>query len=190
MTSAIELYQRAYDLDYRKGDWEYAEELYRQIIEKYPYSDEKEYALVHLDRLDKLKANPHNQELQPIRAKGGGGFLAFCFILILLLGAGTGFLGYLTWQQHLRSESNDLIIQGLISEKTNNQELAQTQYQLAKETYPQNSLAYHLLGELYLTQGDKDMAERESRHWELAKPHDIAIKEFRNRIDNYKEDKD
>ena len=68
MASAIELYRDAYDLDYRKGDWETAEDIYRKIVTKYPQSEEKEYALVHLERIEKLKADPDDKELKPVRA--------------------------------------------------------------------------------------------------------------------------
>ena len=51
MSSAIELYKEAYDLDFNKGDSLYAETLYKELIERYPHSDEKEYAQVHLERI-------------------------------------------------------------------------------------------------------------------------------------------
>ena len=67
MASAIELYQRAYDLDYRQGDWQYAEDLYKKIIEQHPYSDEKDYAHVHRQfHIDPEMLNNHAQEKQTI----------------------------------------------------------------------------------------------------------------------------
>ena len=102
MASAIELYREAYDLDYRKGDWETAEDIYKKIVVKYPHSEEKEYALVHLERIEKLKGNPDDLELKPSRSSPHSttnalSVVNFIFILITLLGLGG--LGYLLWQQ-------------------------------------------------------------------------------------------
>lgn len=183
MASAIELYQRAYDLDYRKGDWQYAEELYKEIIERYPYSDEKEYAQVHLDRIAKLKSDPHNQELQPVRGSGmATGFSVFCFFLSLLLIVGTCFLGYFLFQQQKWLTAQDLVLQGLISEKTGDSEGARLKYTLAQETYPTNALAYQSLAELYLKHGKMQQAEIEYKKWELINPDDIGLKNFKQRF--------
>ena len=183
MSSAIELYQRAYDLDYRKGDWQYAEELYKEIVERFPYSDEKEYAQVHLDRIAKLKSDPHNQELQPVRGSGmASGFAVFCFVLCLLLIVGACYLGYFMFQQQKLVTSQDLVLQGLISEKSGNSEGARLKYTLAQETYPDNALAYQGLAELYLKHGKMQLAEIEFKKWELISPNDINLKNFKQRF--------
>lgn len=183
MASSIVLYQRAYDADYRKGDWQYAEELYKEIIERFPYSDEKEYAQVHLDRLAKLKSDPHNQELQPVRGSGASsGFVVFCFFLTLLLIVGTGFLGYFLFQQQKWMSSQEFVIQGLISERTGNPKNAIEKYKLAQETYPNNTLAYQTLAELYLKHGKMKQAEIEFNQWELISPNDLSLKDFKQRF--------
>ncbi len=187
MTSAIELYQKAYDLDYRKGDWEYAEELYKIITEKYPYSEEKEYAQIHLDRIAKLKSNPSDYSLQPVRARGAGvGLMVGCFVLILILFVVTGFSLYFSYQQHLRQDSDEMIIQGLISENAGNYEVAQLKYEQAKKMYPRNNLAYRALAELYLKAGNIELAEIQSRQWELFNPYDLNLKEFKDRLETKK----
>lgn len=183
MASSIVLYQRAYDADYRKGDWQYAEELYKEIIERFPYSDEKEYAQVHLDRLAKLKSDPHNQELQPVRGSGAAsGFAVFCFFLCLLLITGACFLGYFMLQQQKWLNSQEFVIQGLISERTGNPRNAIEKYKLAQETYPNNILAYQTLAELYLKHGKMKQAEIEFKQWELVSPNDLSLKDFKQRF--------
>lgn len=183
MASSIELYQRAYDSDYRKGDWQYAEELYKEIIERFPYSDEKEYAQVHLDRLAKLKSDPHNQELQAVRGSGtASGFAVFCFVLCLLLIAGACFLGYFMFQQQKWLNSQEFVIQGLISERTGNPKNAIEKYKLAQTAYPENILAYQMLAELYLKHGKMKQAEIEFNQWKLISPNDISLKEFKQRF--------
>ena len=183
MASAIELYREAYDLDYRKGDWQTAEELYRQIVEQYPYSEEKEYALIHLERLEKLKADPHNRELQPIRARGGPDALSILsFIFALMLIGATGFLGFHLLQHKKLFTYNDLILQGVLSEKNNNLDDACMRYKLAQEILPQNALAYRCLAELHLNQKQFQLAEIEGRRWELTAPDDPAIQLFKTRM--------
>jgi tetratricopeptide (TPR) repeat protein len=191
MSSAIQLYQRAYDLDYRKGDWQYAEELYKEIIERYPYSDEKEYAQVHLDRIAKLKSDPHNQELQPVRGSGmASGFAVFCFVISLLLIVGACFLGYFLFQQQKWLNSQELVIQGLISERSGNPDTAREKYTLAQKTYPENILAYQCLAELYLKHGKTKQAELEFNQWQLISPNDLGLKEFKQRFLNAPEGKE
>lgn len=190
MASSIVLYQRAYDADYRKGDWQYAEELYKEIIERFPYSDEKEYAQVHLDRLAKLKSDPHNQELQAVRGSGNAsGFAVFCFVLCLLLIVGACFLGYFMFQQQKRMSSQEFVIQGLLSERTGNPNIAVDKYKLAQVTYSKNILAYQMLAELYLKHGKMKQAEIEFNQWELKSPSDLSLEDFKKRFLNTPETK-
>jgi tetratricopeptide (TPR) repeat protein len=183
MASAIELYQRAYDLDYRKGDWESAEELYRTIVEKFPYSEEKEYAQVHLQRLEKLKANPHEQALQPVRAHSGvNAFNLVNFMLILIVLVALGVTGYLGWIQYRRNEYNELLISGLLSETGDDPGRAEIYYKQAQNTLGQNPLAYRCLAELYLRQDKRELAQIEYKLWKMAKPYDPALKQFEAQV--------
>ncbi len=183
MASAIEIYQRAYDLDYRHGDWESAEELYRDIIEEFPYSDEKEYAQVHLNRIAKLKGNPKDPEIQPVRGSGGAmGLAAFSLFLTLLVLVGTGYVGYFHFQQRKQYDSQELIIQGILSEKTGNIDNAILKYKLAQELYPESILACQSLAELYLKQGDKKLAYIEVKKWKLINPSDSNLNTFIQRV--------
>ena len=183
MASSIQLYQRAYDADYRKGDWQYAEELYREIIERFPHSDEKEYAQVHMDRIAKLKSDPHNQELQPVKGSGtGSGLAVFCFVLCLLLITGACFLGYFMFQQQKWMSSQELVIQGLLSERLGNLKVAVDKYKLAQTAYPENTLACQMLAELYLKQGKMKQAEIEFKQWELMSPNDLSLQDFKQRF--------
>ncbi|MBD3391060.1 MAG: hypothetical protein GF418_03305 [Chitinivibrionales bacterium] len=184
MATAIELYRKAYDLDYRKGDWQTAEEIYRQIAEKFPYSDEKEYALVHLERIEKLRANPRDQRLQPVRAEGGtvGGFAVLSFVLVLVLAVALGLLGYFFWMQSRHTEYQDLILQGMLSENIGNQSTAATLYKQAQETLPGEPLGYRFLAELYLKNDELKLAEIESRRWAVANPYDPGLSEFKMRL--------
>lgn len=182
--SAIEIYQRAYDADYRKGDWQYAEELYREIVEKYPYSDEKEYAMVHLERLEKLKGNPKEPSLQPVRGGSGvNGLSVLSFILIIFLTAAGVFGGYLFWEQIKINAYNDLILKGVLNEKTGNFENARVSYEEAQAMHPQSSLAYRYLAELYLSQNKMKLAEIESRRWEVTSSSgDRELQDFKRRL--------
>ena len=186
MATAIELYRKAYDLDYRKGDWQQAEELYKQIIEKYPYSDEKEYALVHIERIENLRANPHDQKLQPVRAEGCAvnGFNVVNFVLILMLAVGIAAMGYVAWQQAKYLEYNSLLLQGALSEKVDNYDHAGILYKQAQEILPAHGLAYRFLAELYLRMGQYGLADIERKRWALGSPDDQGLGEFSLRLHN------
>jgi tetratricopeptide (TPR) repeat protein len=186
MASAIELYRRAYDLDYRKGDWQQAEELYKEIVEKFPYSDEKEYALVHLDRIQKLRANPQDQKLAPVRAAGSAvnGFNIVNFFLILILAVGVALAGYLIWQQNRTAQYQSLVIRGMSSEHSGNHSLAAALYKEAQEMMPGRPLAYQFLAELYMNTGQYGLAEIESKRWAIAGPGDTGLADFRIRLQN------
>ena len=183
MSSAIELYKQAYDLDFKNGDRSMAEQLYKEIVERFPYSDEKEYALVHLDRIDKLKINPHDPTLQPAKInQSPWGFSIFCFVLSLLLLVGGGFLGYFLRMQQKRSASSELVLQGMINEKAGDLNTARLSYKRAQEIYPENVIASQCLAELYLANGKKELAEIEFRQWKLMSPDDIGLKDFSERM--------
>lgn len=187
MASAIELYQQAYNLDYRQGDWESAEELYQRIIEQYPHSDEKEYAKVHLDRIQRLKGDPKDPELEPVHSGGTGGLAVFCLFLSLILIAGTCFLGYYYWQLQNRVLSQELILQGIVSEQAGDNNAAQMLYEHVRKAYPGNTLAYACLAELFLKHGDKHRAEQMSNEWAIVNPNDIHLKHFTERLRNTKQ---
>ncbi len=182
MASAIELYQQAYDLDYRHGDWETAEEMYRDILERYPYSDEKEYAQVHLERIQRLKGNPKDPDILPVRSGSAVGLTVFCFFLTLLLIVGTGFLGYYFWQYQKRQLSHELVLQGMISELTGNVNNAQLNYEQAQKEDEMNALAYQCLAELFLKHGDKNRAASEGKKWKIVSPNDINLTDFARRL--------
>jgi len=183
MSSAIELYKQAYDLDFKNGDRPMAEQLYKEIVERFPYSDEKEYALIHLDRIEKLKDNPRDPALQPAKTSQGlWGFAVLCFVLCLLLLVGCGLLGYFLRQQQKRIASNEYIIQGLIGEKAGALNAARLSYTQAQEIYPENVVACQCLAELYLANGKKELAEIEFKQWQLMSPDDANLKDFSARM--------
>ncbi|MBD3320548.1 MAG: hypothetical protein GF350_05565 [Chitinivibrionales bacterium] len=185
MASAIELYREAYEADYRRGDWQYAEELYRKIVEQFPYSDEKEYALVHLERLEKLKNNPKEPSLQPVRGGSDGNALSvvsFLLIIVVISGAGVG--GYYVWQYCKATTYNDLVLQGLISEKAGDDASAAVKYRHAQKIMPGNALAYRSMAELYLEHNKYTLAEIERKRWALASPDDPALREFQTKLND------
>ncbi len=187
MASAIELYQRAYDLDYRNGDWESAEELYHEIIERYPYSDEKEYAQVHLERIQRLKGNPKDPEIQPVRSGSGAvGLAVFSFFLTLLLIVGTGYIGYFGWKMQKRQLSQELILQGMMSEQMGNVNNAQLKYEQAQKEDETNALAYQSLAQLFLKHGEKARAAAEFKKWKIVSPNDVNLGDFAKRLQEEK----
>jgi len=187
MASAIELYREAYELDYRKGDWETAEEIYRKIVDRYPHSDEVEYAQVHLERIEKLKADPDNRELKSSTDSSSGGSNALSivnFILILVILLGAGGLGYFLWQNKQSHEYNELLIQGQLNEKSGDIKNAAAIYKFASNTYPQKRIAYRFLAELYLSQRNLKMARSSLEYWKLIHPQAPGLVSFESRLKN------
>ena len=183
MSSAIELYKEAYDLDFNKGDSLYAEVLYKELIERYPHSDEREYAEIHLERIAKLKGNPSDPTFKPLRSGGGGGGLAIvCFVLILFLFVAVGFGFYYGYRQYRRISSYEQIIHGLQSEKHGDFTDAQNNFEWAQKISPNNGVAYRCLAELYLQEGKLQQAELVSKQWELLLPSDLALPTFKQRL--------
>jgi tetratricopeptide (TPR) repeat protein len=183
MSSALELYKEAYDLDFNKGESLFAERLYKDIIERYPNSDEKEYAQVHLERIAKLKGNPNDPAYAPLKSgRSGGGLAMACFVLLLLLLMTMGFGFYYGYRQYLRMDSLELVLDGLLCEKNGNTSGATENYNLAQHTYPQNGVAYRCLAELYLRAGKLTQADLVGKQWELLLPDDVNIADFKKRL--------
>ncbi len=185
MASAIELYRDAYHQDYRKGDWETAEELYKKIVAKYPQSDEKEYALVHLDRLEKLKADPDDQELKPSRPDTSSSSNAlsvvnFFFILISFLCLAG--LGYLFWIQKQEIQYVELILQGQLSEKAGQYQTASDLYKRACKTNTEKPLAFQFLSEFYLSRAEYGLAQSTLDIWKSAHPYSDQTSSFESRL--------
>jgi tetratricopeptide (TPR) repeat protein len=183
MSSAIELYQKAYDADYRKGDWEYARELYETIVQNFPHSEEAEYCRVHLDRLEKLKSDPDNQELQPVRSKKGSGVLSIMslvLVLPLIVAVVAGF--FYIWQQNATDQYYELLAEGQINEHAGLYEPAVLKYQTAQALMPMNALSYRLLAELYLQKNKMPLAEVQYKGWQLMYQGDPDLAGFNVRM--------
>ena len=183
MSSAIELYKEAYDLDFNKGDISYAEVLYKELIERFPHSDEKEYAQIHLERIAKLKGNPKDPAYTPPGNGSTGGALAVvCFVLILLILVALGFAGYYGYRCYRRIDSCEIVIRGLLSEQCGDRANAVQYYELAQKIFPESPLPFHSLANLYLTSGKLQQAELVGKQWALLHPDDPSLKLFQEQL--------
>ena len=184
MATAIELYQKAYDLDYREGDWESAEEIYRKIIERFPHSEEKEYAQVHLDRLEKLKGNPEDFPLKPVTkvSSGGTGLSIFNFVLSLLIIGVVGISAYMLWLQYQKDNYTDLLLDGLLSQRSGYFKEAAVSYKRAQAALPKVPMAHRFMAELRLEEGQFSLADKELQRWERISPQDGSLKLFKQRL--------
>ena len=184
MATAIELYQKAYNVDYRQGDWEYAEELYNKIVEKFPHSEEKEYALVRLERIAALKGNPEDENLKPVTAKGGGsgGLGITGFVLSLLLVGVTGFLSFLFVKQNIRLQYNDLVTASLVNQINGDLVSAEIGLKTAIKTVPEYINAHVYLTELYISKGEFKKADKLLRRINKIKPQALVIKRLKKKI--------
>jgi outer membrane protein assembly factor BamD (BamD/ComL family) len=183
MPSAIELYQEAYEADYRNGNWEYARELYDAIIQKFPHSEEAEYCRVHLDRLEKLKSDPNDRELQSVRSKRGPSALSvMSLILVVPLVAAAVIGAYFIWNQHESVVYNELLQEGQINERAGLFDAAAQKYEAAQSMMPTNALSYRLLAELYLQRNKWPLAEVQFKGWQLTYADDPDLAGFEVRL--------
>lgn len=109
--SALELYQRAYDLHYKQKDLAGACRIYEKIIGDFADSDAAAYASI---QLQKVKANEATLELAQ-SGKRGAGPVATTFIvinLVVLLG-GAGAFALLLYRVNSRLEKTSLLTQVL-----------------------------------------------------------------------------
>ena len=187
MSSAIEIYKEAYDLDFNKGDIYFAEALYKELIERYPHSEEREYAEIHLERIAKLKGNPDDPAIRPQQrtGNGGGGLAVVSFVLILLLAVSVGFAFYFSYRHYLHLASYEEIIHGLLSEKIGDSIGAEQSYERAQRMCPRNGIAYRCMAELYIGNGKTRKAELVARQWELIKPAAPALFLLKQRLKGF-----
>lgn len=183
MPSAIELYKRAYDLDFRNGDIDYAETLYNEIIEKFPESEEREYASIHLERIRRLRNDPQNPILKSaIRKDGVNGMVIFNFMLTMLLLVSFGFGAWFLYSKDRELKSLTFVADGQISEKQKNYGNAIEKYLHASKFSPHNPLPHRCLAELYLKQKEFKLAGIEANQWLLLAPNDPDAKLFKERF--------
>jgi tetratricopeptide (TPR) repeat protein len=188
MAYAIELYRQAYELDYRQGDWEMAETLYKRIIEEHPHSDEAEYARVHLDRIASLKGNPDMPEIRSSHGGGSGGaFGIISFVLVLFLCVAAGFLGYSLYLQHLRQVRTDHILHALLSERRGLTADALARYRSARVVMKEDAVGARYLAEFYFGREEYGLAAIELKLWEYAAPTDPAAAKFGRRLEKAKD---
>jgi hypothetical protein len=105
--SALELYQKAYDLHYKRNDIAHACEIYTKIIDDFGTTDAAAYAAI---QLQKIKANEATLEVART-GKRRAGPVATTFIvinLILLLGAAAAST-YLHYRTDARLEKMSLL---------------------------------------------------------------------------------
>lgn len=191
--SAIELYEKAYNLDYNKGDQKAAEKVYQQIIEMYPGSDEREYAQVHLERINQMRANPKLKKFN-VNSKNsaGKGLVIFSYLLIVILFAGLVFLFTQLQQTQNENKTNYNTIKGLLSQKNGDTELAQRYLKIglkyaSNSSKKQQAMVHHALAELYLSSYEYENAHRELTKWKKLDSRDQSLISFQNRLESAEE---
>ena len=171
---------------------------FAELLEQH-FDDLGRYGLPpHRDRLvtepdenapiEKLRANPLDQRLQPVRATGGSGaFSAVNFVLILILAVGIGLNGWFLWMSFQKQQYQDTILVAMLNERIKNYNTAEDLLKQAQAQLPGEPLAYRFLAELYLEQNQFKLADIEGRKWQVADPGDKAVSEFRMRLKSAQE---
>ncbi|MFP4522841.1 MAG: hypothetical protein ACLFQK_11915 [Fibrobacterota bacterium] len=185
MASAIELYRKAYNTDYRNGDWETAEEIYNRIIEQFPHSEESEYAKVHLDRITKLKGNPEDSDLKPVNRGGDGGSVLgiLGFILALLEAFAIVAAVFFILNQRTEIKYNRHLAQGLTSMVSGDRIDAELNFKIARAVLPSEKAADRALAELYIKYGSEKKAASIIAGLKAAGYSPMAVQNMRKRLE-------
>ena len=154
--NAIELYSQAYDLHYKNNDLSAARAIYREILQKYPDSQECTYAEVQLGLIDKeLDKMPAAKPKTEISVMGVMGFIfsVLCvfgiialFFTIYLINKKAVYYEYvIEGMQQLNSPFPDRGVQSLL---------------LVTKSWPNRTLAQKVLVEHFLQKNDVASAEK------------------------------
>ncbi len=157
MKSAIELYQEAYNLHFRQGRPELARELYREIIERFPESDERKYAQFLLARISTTVETP-----QPQSASSSLPAIAALSLLVSFIAlAGIVGLFYFIKKQQNSVDYFERVMVGIHAIAQRNDDDALAVLREAKILAPRRTAAYVLASQIYIRKERFDLAESE-----------------------------
>ncbi len=193
MPSAIELYRDAYYLDFHKGDLEGAESLYKKIIEKFPRSEEKQWAEIHLERIEQIKSGDDSKLAAPPAAKLASKIHPLTivnFFLIIFTLAALGSMGYWFYLQNKNQKYNELLLSAFQNQHMGKVNSAVACYKKACYLIPTKALAFTLWSEMYLSQNDFDMASKVIDIWRELQPAHPHLPAYSKRLEEAKSEYD
>jgi tetratricopeptide (TPR) repeat protein len=172
MKSAIELYQEAYSLHFKEGKPDLAQELYKNIIEAYPDSDERKYAQFLLSRISSpVEAAPRTSSVSyPI-------VTAITILLGLVAIAGSIGLFFLFQREQNSSLYFEKILLSMSATQGENFDDALLFLREAKLIDSKRLAGYALSSRIYEKKGRFDLAEEEYRAMLSVQPNNIFAQE-------------
>ena len=183
MKSPIELYQQAYHLHFREGKPDLAKELYRQIIEQYPDSDERKYAQFLLARLSPVMENtPHAP------SASFSFFAAVSFFISFLAAAGIVGLFFLHRLDEKSNAYMEKIILATHTTQMENYDQALLFLREAKLIDPDREAAYSLASEIYFKKERYDLAKAEYKALLSVSPSNLYAQERLDLIEQREKD--
>ncbi len=182
MKSAIELYQEAYSLHFKENRPDLAKELYREIIEKYPDSDEREYAQFLLTKITPQADTETAERTSSFPLVAAISF----FIGITLIIANIGFFVFITKEQK-SSMYMEKIILAINSIQSGNSYEALLHLSEAKYIQPKRIGSYSLASEIYVSKKRFDRAMDEYRSIIAIDPSNMFALERLKHIKELKE---
>lgn len=172
MKSAIELYQEAYNLHFRDSRPDLAKELYREIIDRFPDSDERKYAQFLIARISPPSETPHQPSSSTFSIVASISIL-FCIIAI----AGSAGLFYLfTLEKNSSEYIEQIYIASNLMQKESYDE-ALVFLQQAKLIQPKRLAAYSLSSQIYIIKNRFDLADTEYKILLSIAPNNIFAQE-------------
>lgn len=168
MKSAIELYQEAYSLHFKEGKPELAKELYQNLIEAYPDSDERKYAQFLLSRISSpTEALPRPGTVSfPVVA-------AVSILLGLIALAGSIGLFFLFQREQNSSLYFEKVLLSMTAMQSQDYDDALLFLREAKLIDPKRLAGYVLSSRIYEKKGRYDLAEEEYRVLLSVEPNNV-----------------
>ena len=156
--TAIELYAQAYNLQYHIKDYNAAQEIYQDIIQKFPETPESSYAQIQMQKLAVILEKTAAKEFHP---GFGSGFLGLAGLLLSLASLGVAIgLGVKLAGQSSRLDYTVKVLDSW-SRLTTHQALdGIVQLETLIRTQTEQTLAYKVLAGYYLGKGDLEAAEK------------------------------
>jgi hypothetical protein len=135
--SPLDIYERAYRLQYDQNDNAGAIELYKRLISEFPDSNECGYAAVQLEKMQATGIIDDIERLQ--RRKGGAMALIALIVGIVALGAAAG-VGAFIFVNHPREiEINSVLVRSLGALAAGQTDDALSQLGTLQRKYPSNA---------------------------------------------------
>lgn len=170
--SAIELYKEAYDLHFKRGKPEMAQELYKKIIARYPDSEERKYAQFLLER-----SSVSQEPREAIRTSSASIVPVLAFVIAFVAIAGTVGLFFMMKSEQKSFLYFEKVMLAMNAIQNSNYSMATMFLREAKTVQPKGVAAYSIMSQIYLKDKQFKLASAEYKQFLSLVPKNIFAQE-------------